>query len=207
MIRESLAADAKHAMVVVQPGAGVAFQRRPNAGAASSEIASQTSALAPQWVRLTRTGNIFTAEYSPNGTAWTTLGTTEMPMLVDAYVGLCLCSHNLNATCTAEFSNVSITGTVTGNWKSQDIGIQSNIPEQLYAVVADSSGNSAVVKDSDPSSSAIDNWTEWNIPFADFASVNMQAIKMMVIGVGDRANTTPGGSGTLYIDDIRLDRP
>jgi hypothetical protein len=207
MIRESLAANAKHAMVVVQPGAGTAFQRRPNEGASSEQVAVQATALAPQWVRLTRSGNIFTAEYSANGTAWTTLGSIEMPMLADVYIGLCLTSHNVNATCTAEFSNVSPSGGISGQWQSQDIGIQSNIPEGLYLVVSDSAGNSAVVKHPNPGSSAIPTWTEWNVPLANFTGVNMQAVKKLAIGVGDRANPISGGAGTLYIDDIRLYLP
>ena len=30
------------------------------------------------------------------------------------------------------------------------------------------------------------------------------AVKKMVIGVGDRKNPKPGGTGRIYIDDIRL---
>jgi len=38
--------------------------------------------------------------------------------------------------------------------------------------------------------------------------VNMQAVKRMVIGVGDQSNTLqPGGAGTMFIDDIRLYLP
>ncbi len=45
------------------------------------------------------------------------------------------------------------------------------------------------------------------VPFADFAGVNPKAIKKMIIGVGDRNDTQPRGSGDLYIDDIRLYLP
>jgi len=74
-----------------------------------------------------------------------------------------------------------------------------------------------VVKHPDPAASAIGSWTEWSIPLTDFTgqatagsaqtSVNLQTVKKMIIGVGDRTNTQPGGSGTLYIDDIRLYLP
>jgi len=128
----------------------------------------------------------------------------SIPMLPDVYIGLCLTSHDINETCTAEFSNVTTSTAVTGNWQSQDIGIESNIGEQLYVVLQDSAGNSAVVKHPDPAATAIGTWTEWNIPLTDFAGVNMQAIKKMTIGVGDRANPQPGSAGDLYIDDIWL---
>jgi hypothetical protein len=77
----------------------------------------------------------------------------------------------------------------------------------MYVVLEDSSSNSAVVKHPDPNISASPSWTEWNILFDAFTGVNMQAINKMSIGVGDRANTEPGGAGDLYIDDIRIYRP
>jgi regulation of enolase protein 1 (concanavalin A-like superfamily) len=169
------------------------------------QASQQAGITAPQWVRLSRSGNTFTAEYSANGTTWTTLGSVDMPMLTDVYVGLCLTSHNVNATCTAEFSNVTTNG--IGQWQSQDIGIESNIPEQLYVVLQDAADNSAVVKHPDPASSAIGSWTQWDIPLTQFTGVNLQAIKKLSIGVGDRANPQKGGSGTLYIDDIGLQLP
>ena len=37
--------------------------------------------------------------------------------------------------------------------------------------------------------------------------MDLQSLKKMYIGVGDRAAPAPGGAGTLYVDDIRLYRP
>ena len=85
MIRESLAANSAHAAVVITPGSGVSFPRRTSTGAAS-ESTTQAGITAPQWVRLTRSGNTFTAEYSANGTNWTTLGLCGY-----ADAGGCLC--------------------------------------------------------------------------------------------------------------------
>jgi regulation of enolase protein 1 (concanavalin A-like superfamily) len=207
MIRESLEPGSVHAMIVVTPGSGVSFQRRTTADS-GSESDTEAGITAPQWVRLTRTGNTFTGEYSANGATWTTLGAPlSIPMSVDVYIGLCLTSHNVDATCTAEFSNVSLPSSATGQWQSQDIGIESNIGEQLYVVLQDSAGNSAVVTYSDPAATTIGTWTEWNIPFTDFTGVNLQAVTKMSIGVGDRANTQPGSAGDLYIDDIGLRIP
>jgi len=212
MIRESLDPGSAHVMVVVTPSNGVAFQSRSSLGATTETLGAQAGIMAPQWVRLIRSGNTFTARYSANGTNWIPLGSVSIPMLAEVYVGLCLTSHNVNATCTAEFSNVTLPSSATGDWQSQDIGIESNVPEGLYVVLQDSAGNSAVVKHPDPAATTIGSWTEWNIPLIDFSSatgtgVNLQAIKSMVIGVGDRANPKHGGAGTLYIDDIGLRLP
>ena len=207
MIRDSLVPGSAHAMVVVTPDNGVSFQRRLITNN-DSESTTQTGITAPQWVRLTRSGNTFTAEYSANGNNWEAVGDPlTINMSVDTYIGLCLTSHNVDATCTAEFSDVSMSGTVTGDWQSQDIGIESNSAEQLYVVLQDSAGSNAVVNHPDPLATTFSDWTQWDIPLADFAGVNMQSITMMAIGVGDRANPQAGGSGMLYIDDIGLRFP
>jgi hypothetical protein len=210
MIRESLEPGSKHVMVVVQPSAntGIAFQRRAETDFASEQIINLTGMLAPRYLKLIRSGNTFTAQHSSNNLTWTKIESVNMPMLADCYIGLCLTSHNINEVCTAEFSNVSAP---SGQWQSQDIGIESNIPEQLYLALQDDAGNSAVVNNTDPLATTLITWTEWNIPFTVFTNanppVNMQAIKKLSIGVGDRNATQPGGSGTLYIDDIRLYLP
>jgi len=203
MIRQSLDPGSVNVAMVVTPSSGVSFQYRAAVGAGTEEI-TETDIRAPQWVRLTRTGNTFIGQYSANGTIWTTLGSVDVPMLLDVYAGLCLTSHNVDETCTAEFSNVTMTGTVTGDWQSQDIGINSNIAEPLYVVLEDSAGNSALANNPDPAASITGDWTQWIVPFADFPGVNMQAIKKISIGVGDKASTQPGTAGDLYIDDIGL---
>jgi hypothetical protein len=218
MFRETLDAGSKHIMVVAQPNAdnGIAFQRRPDTDLASEQIVNLPGMTAPRYVRLVRSGNTFTAYQSSNGMSWATVGTMNMPMFADVYVGLCLTSHNATAVCTAEFSSVNNPG--TGNWQSQDIGIQSNVAEQLYVVLQDSAGiNSPAVKNSDPLATTLITYTPWDIPLTSFTgqatagsaqtSVNLQAIKKMTIGVGDRDNPKLGGAGDLYIDDIRLNLP
>jgi hypothetical protein len=199
-----LAPGAVNIAMVVTPGNGVNFQYRTATNSGSEQV-TQAGIVAPQWVRLTRSGNTFTGEYSANGSNWTTLSSVDIAMLPDTYIGLCLTSHNVDATCTAEFSNVTTDG--TGQWQSQDIGIESNIGEQLYVVLQDSAGNSAVVKHPDPAATTIGTWTEWNIPLTDFTGVNLQAVNKLTIGVGDRSNPQLGSAGDLYIDDIGLRIP
>jgi hypothetical protein len=156
---------------------------------------------------LTRSGNTFTGEYSANGSIWTTLGSIDIPMLADVYIGLCVTSHNVDATCRAEFSNVTLPASATGQWQSQDIGIESNAAEQLYIVVRDSSNQSAAVMHPDPAATTFGEWTQWNIPLVDFIGVNRQSVNSLTIGIGDRTNPQAGGSGVLYIDDIGLKLP
>ena len=76
--------------------------------------------------------------------------------------------------------------------------------------VSDSSGNPAVVGHDDPAAAQIDTWTEWVIPLQAFADqgINLSNVDKIAIGLGSGAGTaSAGGSGTMYIDDIRLYRP
>ena len=215
MIRETLDAGSAHAAVVVTPGNGVSFPRRPFANGASEQI-GQTGITAPHWVKLTRTGETFTAEHSADGTAWTSVGpdaaasSDTISMASSVLVGLCLTSHNVNATTTAEFSNVQTAGGVSGQWQVAEIGADhpGNTRDDLYLVVQDSAGRPGVAVHPDPDAVLATEWTEWKVPLSDLtaAGVSVTSIKKMYIGVGDRDNPTPSGAGMLYIDDIRVTR-
>jgi hypothetical protein len=162
---------------------------------------------APYWVKLERdaAGN-FRASYSSNGVTWQSMVWRQsITMSSNVYVGLALTSHNNNATGEAKFSNVQITGTVTGQWQSQDIGIPSNATEPMYVAL----NGSALVYHDDPSAALIDTWTQWTIDLQEFAAqgVNLANVNTITIGFGDKNNLQAGGSGLVFFDDIRLYRP
>jgi hypothetical protein len=211
MIRETLDGGSPHAFACVTPANGVAFQGRPSAGAASFNTA-QSGIEAPHWVRLERdlAGN-FTVSHSTNGSAWEPVANAvpeNIQMAANVYVGLALTSHDAALTCQAVFSNVTITGNVTGQWMSQDIGIQSNDPEPMYVAVANSTGPPAVVYHDNPDAAQMDTWSEWNIDLKEFQDkgVNLADVNSIALGFGDRNNPQAGGSGKMYFDDIRLYR-
>jgi hypothetical protein len=106
MIRETLDTASRHAMMVVTPGNGTAFQRRTSTGGVSTHTAGSV-VTAPYWVKLVRRGNTFTGYESPNGSAWTQVGTDTVSMASSIYIGLCVTSHNDGALCTAVFNNIS----------------------------------------------------------------------------------------------------
>ncbi len=218
MIRETLNAGSKFAAVYITPGNGCRFQARADTGIAATSDTSvvtsqQTAIKAPYWVKLERdvAGN-FRGYYSANGTAWTTMSWNpqNIPMASNVYIGLALTSHNNNATCTAKFSNVRTTGTVGAQWVNQDVGIASNAAEPLYVAVSNASGQPAVVVHSDTNAATTTAWAEWVIPLSAFSDkgINLTNVDKLAIGLGTRGNqTTPGGSGKMYFDDIRLYRP
>ena len=106
MIRQNLTASSAHAIIVVTPGNGVAFQRRLASGAASVHTAGANVA-APYWVRLIRTGSIVYGYQSANGTSWTLIGSQTINFTGNVYIGLAVTAHNNSTLSTATFSNVS----------------------------------------------------------------------------------------------------
>jgi len=107
MIRESAAANSRHAMIVVTPGAGVAFQWRSTNGGGSFNVNS-TGVAAPYWVRLRRTGTTFSGYASPDGVAWTLISSTNIAMAANTIVGLAACAGNNALLTTARFDNVQL---------------------------------------------------------------------------------------------------
>jgi beta-galactosidase len=105
MIRESLASNSVHALVDVEPSAGLEFLFRTNTG--GSSYSSSVAGQPPNWVRLTRTNNIFTAFWSPDGNVWTQIATTNIAMAGSAYVGLAVCAHDNSVLNTSVLENFS----------------------------------------------------------------------------------------------------
>jgi hypothetical protein len=212
MIRETLEPGSKHAFGCVTPNNGVASQGRIETGGASFNT-NQGGVTAPYWVKLERdVSGRFTVSHSTNGTTWapvTGSNPTNIQMTSNVYIGLAVTAHNAGATCKAVFTNVTTTGTVTGQWAHQDIGIASNAAEPLYVAVSNAAGNPAVVVHDNPAAAQITTWTKWTIPLQKFADqgINLKDVDRIAVGLGTRGNqTVPGGSGKMYFDDIRLYR-
>ena len=208
MIRESLDADSKHAMMIVSYASGVSFQRRVDTSGNSFD--DTTSGItAPYWVKIERSiAGGFSAYSSADGSTWKKVGVTEnIQMGTNIYIGLAVTAHSAGATCQAVFTNVTTTGNVGQQWSNQDIGIVSNDTESLYVALSNTNGAPAVVIHDDPAAANIDAWTEWIIPLQAFANqgIVLTDIDRIAIGLGTQGNMTiPGGSGKIYIDDIRL---
>ena len=88
-------------------------------------------------------------------------------------------------------------------------GSADNDLEPLYVGVEDTAGRVGVAVHPDPAVATVRQWAEWKIPLSEFsgASVNLGAVKKVYIGLGDRGAPTPGGTGLIFIDDIRVARP
>lgn len=108
-IRESLAGNAREATAAVTPTNGISFTWRSATGG-SSNYTDGNAGIAPYWVRLQRSGNVFTAFKSTNGTAWTQYATATIAMGSSVFVGLAVTSHSNNTLATDTFDNVTVSG-------------------------------------------------------------------------------------------------
>ena len=107
MVRSSLAANSPYAFVFVGTST-VGFESRTASGTASISIASSAGA-APLWLKLKRTGNVFTAYFSLDGFGWTQLGTTNFSLATTLKAGLAVSANNNAVLNTASFDNVLVT--------------------------------------------------------------------------------------------------
>jgi hypothetical protein len=120
MIRETLADNSKHAMMIITggEGGGMAFQCRPETGGASFSSHGHSFASPPYWVKLVREGNTITGYSSEDGVTWVqypngtgadaTTNPVEIEMAEQVYVGLFVTSGAGSQIRTYKFDNVTV---------------------------------------------------------------------------------------------------
>jgi hypothetical protein len=79
--------------------------------------------------------------------------------------------------------------------------------EQMYVGLADSDSDYFIDYDGDMNDIKLSEWQEWNIPLSGFTGVTLTDVRTVYIGFGDPYAVSAGGSGTVYMDDIRLYPP
>jgi hypothetical protein len=111
MMRERLTGDSIHAAMMVTTTGKAKFRRRTTTGGTTwSDGPTDGTTPLPRWLKLTRSGNSFSAFLSTNGTTWTQVHTTQtVTMPETVYVGiLALRNGTSTETATASFDNVSV---------------------------------------------------------------------------------------------------
>ncbi len=104
-----------------------------------------------------------------------------------------------------------VTRTLNADWTQDDVltltlfykGNLTNADEPMYIAL-----NGTVITNDNPKAARAGGWTQWDILLQDFADlgVDLANVNTMSIGFGNKANPVPGGSGYVFIDDIRLYR-
>jgi hypothetical protein len=129
MMRETSAVGSKYASLMLHPSeGGVRLQSRASTNGSTAEI-NGAIVNAPYWLRLTRTGNLFTGEISDDGASWSTVGSVSVSMGAAVRIGMAVTARNDaymhwgvfdNVTTTA---NSSITAINAGDQNAADRGL------------------------------------------------------------------------------------
>jgi hypothetical protein len=125
MMRESLDPESAHVSLLITPKGSKSVEipnwsargiTRPSTGAKTLDagISSNIEApfatwgrlLEPYWLRLDRSGDTFTASFSPDGRTWTKIGNVDVHLKKEILVGLAACSRLTNISTTVMFDNV-----------------------------------------------------------------------------------------------------
>lgn len=107
--RNDLTAGSAHATMTITSEGEAQFRRRATANGTTASNAAATT-FAPQWLKLVRSGNTFTAYLSANGTTWTQVGTPQtVTMSSTVYVGLVALRNGGTTTGAARFEGVALT--------------------------------------------------------------------------------------------------
>jgi len=113
-------------------------------------------------------------------------------------------------------SEAALTLTTLRDWTTAGVGELSlwfrgasdNAAEPLYVAISNTTGTPGMITYSDPSAATVGAWTEWIIALQAFVDqgINLTNVDKVAIGVGSKGGTAAGGTGTIYVDDIRLCR-
>ena len=117
-LRESTATGSIHATAMLNQTAsttrGLFVYRASSISPNNSSAATILSAPPSQpWLRVVRSGNVFSAFYSTDGTSWTQIGANQtLPMSASGVylAGFAVASSSTTALAAATFTNVTITG-------------------------------------------------------------------------------------------------
>jgi hypothetical protein len=135
MIRNSLEPDACHVSLTISDWVFLKRREAESQRAATNFLISKEDAAPPQWVRLERRGNAFTAHHSPDGEHWELIrpdaasesSFADIEMDEQVYIGLAVTSgQGPHVAGQADFSQVSVTGDLDSDGPfavSRDIGL------------------------------------------------------------------------------------
>jgi hypothetical protein len=116
MARETLSPNSRFAASLATPSmTGCLFEWRDPASSLAN-LAGRFPVNYPNtWLRLKRSGNLFTGFAGYDGLTWTVLGSATIALPSQLYVGLVASSHDTNLATTAVFGNVAnVTNAVLG---------------------------------------------------------------------------------------------
>jgi hypothetical protein len=179
-LRESLYEGSKHVFMLCDgTDTNYMIYRSSTDSSGTSSGTTNIGGILPEWLKLNRTGNVFTGYVSPDGTNWTVINSVSITMSNTLLAGFAVCSRNNGFLDTGVFDNVS----VTGLWPALP-----GVPAGLTAVAGDAGAFL--------SWSAATNATGYNLKRAN---VSGGPYTVVATNLGDLFFTDTGlVNGTLY---------
>ncbi len=130
-------------------------------------------------------------------------GLQSMPLFYDNTAG------------AATYSEATLTLSYPRDWTENGVGalviwfrgMSDNAAESLYVTVANNSGTPVAMVQEDANAAQRRTWTKWVIQLQALSDqgIDLTNVDTISLGLGTKgAMTTPGGSGTVYFDDVAL---
>ena len=131
-------------------------------------------------------------------------GSQSMPFSYVNETGVTNSEASMTLTAPRDWTQASVTE--LSLWFRGDL---ANATEPLYVAISNTAGAPAVAAHDDPAAVANRRWTQWRIALQTFVDqgINLTNVDKIAIGLGSKGGAVSGGSGTLFVDDIRLYRP
>ncbi len=127
MLRQSTDPGSAYYFASVTPSNGINVQYRPTQGAGSLQLSVLTGTV-PTYLKVTRSGNIYTTYTSSDGNTWTPVAGSSITLNLSGSLlaGMAVTSHNATTLSTVTFDTVSVSaaqpGVCPSNWSCADIG-------------------------------------------------------------------------------------
>jgi hypothetical protein len=141
------------------------------------------------------------------------IGHTDLPLVEQDIVHTGNQSMPYYYNTDQKYSEATLTLDYPRDWTEKGVdslafwfkGDWINVGAPMYVAL----NGSAVEYHDNPEATKIDVWTEWKIPLQVFADqgIDLTNVDTITIGFGDKNNLQAGGSGTMFIDDVRLYLP
>lgn len=124
MMRESVAADARHVGLFVSPwnNPSLIMIRREQTAGPSAADGDDTGRNAPHWLRLVREGDQLSGYAAPDGRQWTLMGRCSVSMAPEILVGLAATAHNAGQMNRSVFDGIRILDGLPTPWRGADLG-------------------------------------------------------------------------------------
>jgi len=132
-------------------------------------------------------------------------GSQSMPILYNNEAGVTNSEATMALTAPRDWTQAGVAK--LSLWFQGD---SANATEPLYVAISNTAGPPAVVPYDDAAAVASRRWTQWRVALQVFTDkgIDLTNVDKIAIGLGSKAGAaSSGGSGTLFIDDIRLNRP